>query len=79
MSPELPGLRAQASPAKEQEDLGTRMMLIKIKRLVQPRSQELSPTRLSLHRDGSVENPGNDVDISCILALKRYFSNVAYI
>ena len=30
MSPELPGLRAQASPAKEQEDLGTRMMLIKI-------------------------------------------------
>ena len=29
VSIELPGPRAQASPAKEQEDLGTRMMLIK--------------------------------------------------
>ena len=32
MSPELPGLRAQASPAKEHEDLGTRMMLKKKKK-----------------------------------------------
>ena len=46
---------------------------------MQPRSQELSPTRLSLPGDGSGENPGNEVDISCILAVKRHFSNVACI
>ena len=79
VSLELPGPRAQAWPAEGKGGSGDENDVNKNKRFVQPRSLVLSPTRLSLYRDGSVENPGNEVDISCILALKRHFSNVTCI
>ena len=66
VSLELRGPRAQAWPAEGQGGSGDENDVNKNKRFVQPRSQVLSTTRISLYRDGSGEHPGNEVDISCM-------------